>query len=108
PRSPSSQDLEQIELATHLMRIAIERDRAAEALRASEQLARGQVEALTYSLDVLATEPAPDKFLGQMLSTIGRLLSAQSVILWLFDVSNGSLVLRAWAEGANFTKADPE
>src|SRR5437773_3585357 len=107
-QSPSPQDLEQIELATHLVRIAIERDRAQDALRASEQLARGQVEALTYSLDVLATAPAPDKFLGQMLSTIGRLLDAQSVILWLLDESNDSLVLRAWAEGANFAKADPE
>ena len=108
PRSPNSQDLELIELATHLVRIAIERDRAEDALRASEQLARGQVEALTYSLDVLATAPAPDKFLGQMLSTVGRLLGAQSVILWLLDETNDSLVLRAWAEGTNFSKADPE
>src|SRR6266516_4042646 len=108
PQSPNSQDLELIELATHLVRIAIERDRAEDALRASEQLARGQVEALTYSLDVLDSAPAPDKFLGQMLSTIGRLLDAQSVILWLLDESNDSLVLRAWAEGANFAKADPE
>src|SRR5881394_4279475 len=107
-RSPSSQDLEQIELATHLVRIAIERDRAEDALRASEQLARGQVEALTYSLDVLATAPAPDKFLGEMLSTIGRMLGAQSVILWLLNDSNDLLVLRAWAEGTNFAKADPE
>jgi PAS domain S-box-containing protein len=107
-RSPNSQDLELIELATHLVRVAIERDRAEEALRASEQVARGQVEAMTYSLDVLATAPAPDKFLGQMLSTIGRLLNAQSVILWLLDERNDSLVLRAWAEGTNFTKADPE
>ena len=107
-RSPNPQDLELIELATHLVRIAIERDRADEALRASERVARGQVEALTYSLDVLATAPAPDKFLGQMLSTIGRLLGAQSVILWLLDESNDSLVLRAWAEGTNFAKADPE
>jgi PAS domain S-box-containing protein len=107
-RSPNSQDLQVIELATHLVRVAIERDRAEKALRASEQVARGQVEALTYSLDVLATAPAPDRFLGQMLSTIGRLLNAQSVILWLLDESNESLVLRAWAEGANFEKADPE
>ena len=106
PRSPASQDLELIDLATHLVRVAIERDRAAEALRASEQVARGQVEALTYSLDVLATAPAPDKFLGQMLSTIGRLLGAQSVILWLLDETNDSLVLRAWAEGTNFVKLD--
>src|SRR5437867_4111467 len=107
-RSPNSQDFELIELATHLVQVAIERDRAEKAVRASEQVARGQVEALTYSLDVLATAPAPDKFLGQMLSTIGRLLGAQSVILWLLDESNDSLVLRAWAEGTNFAKADPE
>ncbi len=108
PRSPTSRDLELIELATHLVRVAIERDRAEEALRASEQVARGQVEALTYSLDVLATAPAPDKFIGQMLSTAGRLLNAQSVILWLVDEATDSLVLRAWAEGTNFVKADPE
>jgi PAS domain S-box-containing protein len=107
-RSPNSRDLELMELATHVVRVAIERDRAEEALRASEQVARGQVEALTYSLDVLATAPAPDKFLGQMLSTTGRLLGAQSVILWLLNESNDSLVLRAWAEGTNFEKADPE
>ena len=107
-RSPNSRDLELIDLATDLVRIAIERDRAETALRASEQVARGQVEALTYSLDVLATAPAPDKFLGQMLSTIGRLLGAQSVILWLLDESNDALVLRAWAEGTNFAKGDPE
>src|SRR5213078_1331986 len=108
PRSPTAKDVELIELATHLVRVAIERDRAEEALRASEQVARGQVEGLTYSLDVLATAPAPDKFLGQMLSTIGRLLGAQSVILWLLDESKDSLVLRAWAEGTNFAKVDPE
>src|SRR2546430_10832818 len=106
PRTPTSRDLELIELATHLVRVAIERDRAEEALRASEQVARGQVEAMTYSLDVLATAPAPDKFLGQMLSTIGRLLNAQSVILWLRDERTDSLVLRACAQGTNFTKAD--
>src|SRR6266699_3696909 len=108
PRSPTAKDVELIELATHLVRVAIERDRAEEALRASEQVARGQVEGLTYSLDVLATAPAPDRFLGQMLGTIGRLLGAQSVILWLLDESKDSLVLRAWAEGTNFAKADPE
>jgi PAS domain S-box-containing protein len=108
PRSPARRHQEVIEQITHLASIAIERKRAEEALRASEQLARGQVEALTYSLDVLATAPAPDKFLGQMLGTMGRLLGAQSVILWLLDESDNSLVLRAWAEGTNFAKADPE
>ena len=108
PRSPAQRHQDVIEQITHLASIAIQRKRAEEALRASEQLARGQVEALTYSLDVLATAPAPDKFLGQMLSTMGRLLAAQSVILWLLDESDDSLVLRAWAEGTNFAKADPE
>ena len=107
-RRPNSDDIGLLELATHVVRVAIERDRAEEALRASERVARGQVEALTYSLDVLATAPAPDKFLGQMLSTIGRMLEAQSVILWLLNESNDSLVLRAWAEGTNFAKVDPE
>src|ERR1044072_1008516 len=108
PRSPAPRHQDVIEQITHLASIAIQRKRAEEALRASEQLAREQVEALTYSLDVLATAPAPDKFLGQMLSTMGRLLTAQSVILWLLDESDESLVLRAWAEGTNFAKADPE
>ena len=59
PRAPTSKDLELIELATHLVRIAIERDRAQEALRASEQVARSHVEVMMRSLDVLATESAP-------------------------------------------------
>ena len=79
-----------------------------EALRASEQVARGQVEALAQSLDVLATAPEPEKFIGQMLSTIGRLLNAQSVSLWLFDESTDSLVWRLMADGGKLTEPDPE
>jgi PAS domain S-box-containing protein len=85
-----------------------ERKRSEEALRASEQVARGQVEALAQSLDVLATAPEPEKFIGQMLSTIGRLLNAQSVTLWLFDESKDSLVLRLMADGAKPAAPDPE
>ena len=98
---------ERAQAAQVIIRDITERKQAEEKLRASEQVARGQVEALTYSLDVLATAPAPDKFIGQMLGTIGRLLGSQSVILWLLDESTDSLVLRAWAEGTNFAKADP-
>ena len=90
-----------------IIRDISKRKRAEEALRASEQVARGQVEAMTYSLDVLATAPAPDRFLGQMLSTIGRLLDAQSVILWLIDEVNDSLNFRAVAQGAHLASADP-
>jgi PAS domain S-box-containing protein len=85
-----------------------EAKRAEEALRASEQVARGQVEALAQSLDVLATAPEPEKFIGQMLSTIGRLLEAQSVTLWLLDQSADSLVLRSMAKGGELIAPDPE
>src|SRR5438093_8731787 len=85
-----------------------ESKRAEEALRASEQVARGHVEALAQSLDVLATAPDPEKFIGQMLSTIGRLLKAQSVNLWLFGESADSLVLRLMAEGGKLVSPDPE
>src|SRR5438128_1930106 len=81
---------------------------AEEALRASEQVARGQVEALAQRLDVLATAPAPDKFIGQMLSTIFRLLNAQSVTLWLSDESSDSLALRLMADGGKLASPDPE
>jgi signal transduction histidine kinase len=85
-----------------------ERKQAEDALRASERVTRGQVEALAQNLDILATAPKPENFIGQMLSTIGRLLTAQSVVLWLFDETNSSLVLRAAAEGGNFAAADSE
>ena len=83
-----------IELATHLTRIAIERDRAEEALRTSEQLARSHVEVMMRSLDVLATEAAPEKFIAEMLRTIGQHLHARSVLLWLRDPQDDSLRLR--------------
>jgi PAS domain S-box-containing protein len=83
PRAPTSEDLELIELATHLVRVAIERDRAQEALRASERVARSHVEVMMRSLDVLATESAPEKFIGEMLRTIGQHLRALRVLLFL-------------------------
>src|SRR5437773_6754513 len=85
-----------------------ESKRSEEALRASEQVARGQVEALAQSLDVLATAPEPEKLIGQMLSTIGRLLNAQGVTLWLFDESTDSLVLRLMADGAKPAAPDAQ
>jgi PAS domain S-box-containing protein len=85
-----------------------ESKRAEEALRASEQVARGQVEALAHSLDVLATAPEPEKFIGQMLSTIGRLLNAQSVTLWLVDEAADSLVLRSRVECGKLLPPDPK
>src|ERR1700719_1275736 len=85
-----------------------ERKRAEEALRASEQVARGQVEALTYSLDVLATASDPEKFLGKMLSTICRLLTGQSASLWLFNEPTDSLILRLVVDSVSPVELDPE
>ncbi len=85
-----------------------ERKRADEALLASEQLARGQVEVLMSSLDVLATSPAPDKFLGQMLNTISRLLAAQSVAFFLREETTDRIVFRTAAEDGESIAADPE
>jgi PAS domain S-box-containing protein len=81
--------------------------RAADAVRASEEVARGQVEALAQSLDVLTTAPDPEEFIGTMLITIGRLLNAQNVSLWLFDESDESLVMRSMVEGGKLTAPDP-
>ena len=108
PRSPTSQDLGLIELATHLVRIAVERDRAEEALRTSEQLARSHVEVMMRSLDVLATEAAPEKFIAEMLRTIGQHLHARGVLLWLRNQEDDSLRLHLVIEDDQQVEPDPE
>ena len=108
PRSPSPREQDTIKHITYLAGVAIQRKLGEAALRASEQVARGQVEALAQSLDVLATAPEPERFIGQMLSTIGRLLNAQSVSLWLFDESTDSPVLRSMVDGGRLVAPDPE
>jgi len=98
-RAPTSNDLELIELATHLVRVAIERDRAQEALRASERVARSHVEVMMRSLDVLATESAPEKFIGEMLRTIGQHLRALRVLLFLRNPQDGTVRMHVVIEG---------
>src|SRR5437899_5772222 len=97
-RSPTSEDLELIEVATHLVRVAIESDRAEQALRASEQLARSHVDVMMRSLDVLATEAAPEKFIGEMLRTIGQNLRAMRVLLWLRNPLDGRVRMQVVIE----------
>ncbi len=106
-RSPTSEDLELIEVATHLVRVAIERDRAEQALRASEQLARSHVDVMMRSLDVLATEAAPEKFIGEMLRTIGQHLRAHRVLLWLRNQRDDSLRLHLIIENDQQVAHDP-
>ena len=85
-----------------------ERKRAEEALRASEQVARGQVDALVYSLDVLASAPDLDNFFESMLGTTARLLNGTSEALWLHDAKSDSLVLRVAAVDPVSTVAGEE
>jgi PAS domain S-box-containing protein len=70
------------------------RKRAEEALRASEQLARSHVEVMMRSLDVLATEDAPEKLIAEMLRIIGQRLRADSVTLFLRNPKDDSVHLR--------------
>jgi PAS domain S-box-containing protein len=59
-----------------------ERKAAEEALRASEKLARGQVEALTRTLEALAMESAPDRLVEHVLRTIATQLGAHGCSVW--------------------------
>src|SRR6266566_10065851 len=70
PRSPTPQHLHTIKQITHMASVAIERKRAAESLHASELLARGQLDALTHTLDALARESDPYRLLEHVLRTI--------------------------------------
>jgi PAS domain S-box-containing protein len=60
-----------------------ERNRVKDALRASEQLARGQVEALTRTLDALVQEPSTDRLVEPVLRAMVDQLGAHSVTVSL-------------------------
>jgi signal transduction histidine kinase len=99
PGCPSLRHQQIFEQITVLAGIAIARKRAEEALRASEQLARSHVEVMMRTVDVLATEAAPEKFISETLRTIGRCLHARSVMLWLRgEPRDDSLSLRVAIE----------
>lgn len=107
PRSPSPQDQKLIEQFSHFVSIAIERERAQGAARASEQLARGQVAALTRTLDALAMESAPDTLVGHVLRTITELLGAHSTSVWRRDDTTGLVCFEsAFENGHLVTKSD--
>src|SRR5437016_10409105 len=102
PGSPTPEQLNLIEQMTHLAAVAIERERAAEALRASEPLAPGQLDALTHTLDSLAEESDPDRLLEHVLRTIVEQTGAHSVSAWERNEDGGSLELVAVIEGGRF------
>src|SRR6266536_1622511 len=102
PGSPTPEQLNLIEQMTHLAAVAIERERAAEALRASEHLARGQLDALTHTLDSLAEESDPDRLLEHVLRTVVEQTGAHSVSVWERNEDGGWLELVAVIEGGRF------
>src|SRR6266853_1882705 len=68
-----------------------ERKQAEEAKKAAEELASSHVEVMMRSLDVLAKEPAPEKYIAEILRTIGQHLRAHRVMLWLREQNDDSL-----------------
>lgn len=74
-----------------------------EALRASEHLARGQLEALTQTLNALAQESAPEKFLEHVLRTISARLGAHSISVWEMNERTGCVELVGQCEDNELT-----
>src|SRR6266446_3686721 len=70
-----------------------ERKQAEEAKKAAEELASSHVEVMMRSLDVLAKEPAPEKYIAEILRTIAQHLRAHRVMIWLREQNDDSLRL---------------
>jgi PAS domain S-box-containing protein len=66
-----------------------ERNRAKDALRASERLARGKIEALTRTLSALVQETSADRLPEPVLRTIVDQLDADGITVWLTDETTG-------------------
>jgi signal transduction histidine kinase len=92
---------------THLASVAIERERTESALHASERVARGQVEALTRTLDALAMESVPDRLPEPVLRTITEQLNAHSSSVWRRDEAGDRMIFEfAFESGRLMTKSD--
>ncbi len=77
--------------ATRMLGIVMDitdRKRAEETLGASEQMARGQVEALRQTLDALAKDSAPDRLAQHISRTITAQLGAHSNSVWRRNETN--------------------
>jgi signal transduction histidine kinase len=84
-----------------------ERNRVQEALRASEKLARGQLGALTRTLDALVQEASPDRLMEVVLRTIARQFDASTITVWLTDEGSASARFKfQFIDDRLFTVAD--
>ena len=65
-----------------------DRKRTQDALRASEKLARGQLGALTRTLEALVHEASPDRLPEVVLRVIAQQFDAFSITVWLTDAGS--------------------
>lgn len=97
--------------ATRMLGLVMEisdRKRVEEALAASEQMARGQVEALKQTLDALATDSAPDRLAQHISRAITEQLGAHSCSVWKHAGSSDSIEFEfAFENGRFVSKSDP-
>jgi PAS domain S-box-containing protein len=84
---------------TVILRDITERKKAAEALRASEHLARGQLEALASSLAALSRESVPEKYLEHVLRIAAEQLEAAGISVWEMNGRIGCVELAAIYQG---------
>jgi PAS domain S-box-containing protein len=111
---PAEASISKLELGeelvfTVILRDITERKQAAQALHASAQVARGQVEALTRTLDALAKESAPDRLVEHVLRTITEQLGAHSSSIWLRDENTGLVRFEfAFEEGKLLSGSEAE
>lgn len=85
-----------------------ERKRAEQAVRASEQVSRGQIDALKSTLDALAMEPAANRLVEHVLRIIADQFGAHSVSVWRRDPASGKIRFElAYEDSRVITKADP-
>lgn len=84
------------------------RKRAEKALLASEQLARGQFDALKGALDILAMEPDSDQLIAHILRTLTEQFGADSASVWRRGEPDGMVGLEfAFEDGRVVPKTDP-
>jgi PAS domain S-box-containing protein len=76
-----------------------DRRQAEDALQSSEILARGQLNALTRTLEALVAESEPDRFLEHVLRTITGQLDAHSSSAWRKDETTGLMEFECAFEG---------
>jgi signal transduction histidine kinase len=106
PRTRLEEHGKLIRPLTHLASVVVERGRAAEALRSSDHLARGQLETLTRTLTIMAKESNPDRLLEHVLATIGGQLAAHSIAVC--EYLEGEIVRIATCENGHLHFLSPE